>query len=97
MGGDGVGAVSTRIWTIPNVLSMLRLALVPPFLVLIVLGDYVAALIILIVASLTDLLDGYLARPASASSSIPLPTACTSSRPSSGSPPTSSCRGGSWS
>ena len=60
--GDGAGAVGTRIWTIPNVLSMLRLALVPPFLVLIVLGDYVAALILLIVASLTDLLDGYLAR-----------------------------------
>jgi cardiolipin synthase (CMP-forming) len=62
VGGDGVGAVSTRIWTIPNVLSMLRLVLVPPFLVFIVLGDYVAALVILIVASLTDLLDGYLAR-----------------------------------
>jgi cardiolipin synthase (CMP-forming) len=62
VGGDGVGAVSTRIWTIPNVLSMLRLVLVPPFLVFIVLGDYVAALITLVVASLSDLLDGYLAR-----------------------------------
>jgi cardiolipin synthase len=62
VGGDGAGAVGTRIWTIPNVLSMLRLALVPPFLVFIVLGDYVAALVILIVASFTDLLDGYLAR-----------------------------------
>ena len=46
--GDGAGAVGTRIWTIPNVL--------------IVVGDYVAALILLILASLTDLLDGYLAR-----------------------------------
>src|SRR5687768_825899 len=41
---------------------MLRLALVPPFLVLIIVGHYVAALIVLIVASFTDLLDGYLAR-----------------------------------
>ena len=62
MGGDEAGPVSTRIWTIPNVLSMLRLALVPVFLVFIVIGDYVAALVVLVVASLTDLLDGYLAR-----------------------------------
>lgn len=54
--------MSGRIWTIPNLLSMLRLLLVPVFLVLIVLGDYVAALAVLVVASLTDLLDGFLAR-----------------------------------
>jgi cardiolipin synthase len=60
--GESTGAVGTRIWTIPNVLSMLRLALVPVFLVLIVVGAYVAALVVLVVASLTDLLDGYLAR-----------------------------------
>ncbi|WP_324612980.1 CDP-alcohol phosphatidyltransferase family protein [Agromyces kandeliae] len=54
--------VSDRIWTLPNVLSMLRLLLVPVFLVLVVLGEYVPALVVLIVASLSDLLDGYLAR-----------------------------------
>lgn len=62
MGGDDAGPVSTRIWTIPNVLTMLRLALVPAFLAFIVVGDYVAALIVLVVASLTDALDGHLAR-----------------------------------
>lgn len=62
MDGDAETAVSARIWTIPNLLSMLRLLLVPVFLVLIVVGDYVAALVVLVVASLTDLLDGYLAR-----------------------------------
>lgn len=62
MAGESTGAVGTRVWTIPNVLSMLRLALVPVFLVLIVVGAYVAALVVLVVASLTDLLDGYLAR-----------------------------------
>jgi len=62
VGGDDAGPVSTRIWTIPNVLTMLRLALVPVFLAFIVTGDYVAALIVLVVASLTDALDGYLAR-----------------------------------
>jgi cardiolipin synthase (CMP-forming) len=60
--GESAGAAESRIWTIPNLLSMLRLALVPPFLVLIIVGDYVAALIVLIVASFSDLLDGYLAR-----------------------------------
>ena len=62
MGGDEAGPVSTRIWTIPNVLTMLRLALVPVFLGFIVVGDYVVSLAVLIVASFTDLLDGYLAR-----------------------------------
>lgn len=62
MAGERSGAVGTRIWTVPNVLSMLRLALVPAFLVFIVIGDYVSALIVLVIASLSDLLDGYLAR-----------------------------------
>jgi cardiolipin synthase (CMP-forming) len=58
----GERAGESRIWTIPNVLSMLRLALVPFFLLLIVIGDYVGALVVLVIASFTDLLDGYLAR-----------------------------------
>ena len=62
MGRDSAGAVGTRIWTIPNVLSMLRLALVPVFLALVVLEDYIAAFAVLVVAGLTDLLDGFLAR-----------------------------------
>ena len=61
MGGQSTG-VSTRIWTVPNVLSMLRLLLVPVFLVLVVAGEYVPALVVLVTASLTDLLDGFLAR-----------------------------------
>lgn len=59
---EGVTTESNRVWTIPNLLSMLRLLLVPLFLLLIVAGDYVAALLVLIAAGLTDLLDGYLAR-----------------------------------
>ncbi|MFK4729155.1 CDP-alcohol phosphatidyltransferase family protein [Agromyces mediolanus] len=62
MAGEREGQVSTRVWTIPNVLSMLRLALVPVFLVLLVMGEYIGALIVLVVASLSDLADGYLAR-----------------------------------
>jgi len=60
--GEHEGQLSTRVWTIPNVLSMLRLALVPVFLVLLVLHEYIGALVVLVVASLSDLADGYLAR-----------------------------------
>lgn len=61
-GWGTLGEVGSEIWTIPNILSMLRLALVPVFLIFIVRGDYTISLIVLVVASLTDLLDGYLAR-----------------------------------
>lgn len=51
-----------RIWTFPNVLSMVRLALVPVFLVLVVSGQDALALFTLVVSSLTDYLDGWIAR-----------------------------------
>ena len=48
--------------TIPNILSLLRLALVPVFLYLI-LADYpLLAFLVLALASFTDWLDGFLAR-----------------------------------
>jgi cardiolipin synthase len=61
---DGVGAreVSSRVWTIPNVLSFFRLALVPVFLTFVIVGQDALALLVLVVASVTDFLDGYLAR-----------------------------------
>lgn len=62
MAGRSAGAVGTEIWTIPNLLSMLRLVLVPFFLWAVIDGSYVVALVILVAASLSDLLDGYLAR-----------------------------------
>jgi cardiolipin synthase len=54
--------VSSRIFTIPNVLSFIRLGLVPVFLVLIILGHDAWALLTLVVSSITDFLDGLLAR-----------------------------------
>lgn len=48
--------------TLPNLLSILRLLLVPVFLVLLVLGEDAWALLVLAVASITDFLDGLLAR-----------------------------------
>jgi len=52
----------SNVWTIPNVLTMIRLALIPVFVILFFNGMKKAALAVFIVASLTDLLDGYLAR-----------------------------------
>ncbi|KQQ01494.1 MULTISPECIES: CDP-alcohol phosphatidyltransferase family protein [unclassified Rathayibacter] len=51
-----------RLWTVPNILSMVRLALVPVFLVLVVQGEDALALVTLVVSSLTDYLDGWIAR-----------------------------------
>ncbi|MEO7015955.1 MAG: CDP-alcohol phosphatidyltransferase family protein [Leifsonia sp.] len=48
--------------TVPNILSFFRLALVPVFLTFIVEGEDALALLVLVVSSITDFLDGYLAR-----------------------------------
>jgi cardiolipin synthase len=60
--GESTYRVSSRIFTIPNVLTFVRLALVPVFLVLIIVGEDVLALVVLVVSSATDFLDGVLAR-----------------------------------
>lgn len=48
--------------TVPNLLSFLRLAMVPVFLVLILSGRDALALLVLIISSITDFLDGAIAR-----------------------------------
>lgn len=50
------------MFTVPNILSFARLLLVPVFLILIINGEDAWALIVLIVSSATDFLDGYFAR-----------------------------------
>lgn len=54
--------MSSRVLTIPNLLSFLRLAMVPVFLVLVLQGQDALALVVLVVSSATDFLDGYIAR-----------------------------------
>jgi cardiolipin synthase len=51
-----------QLRTVPNLLSVLRLALVPVFLYLILTEHPLLAFLVLAVASFTDWLDGYLAR-----------------------------------
>ena len=62
MTGPAATDISSRVLTVPNLLSFLRLALVPVFLTLLVTGEDAWALLVLAVASLTDFLDGAIAR-----------------------------------
>lgn len=58
-----VGPVVTeRVLTVPNALSALRILLVPVFLVFVLAEFDIAALIVIIVSSVSDFLDGIIAR-----------------------------------
>ncbi|HXL22585.1 MAG TPA: CDP-alcohol phosphatidyltransferase family protein [Candidatus Dormibacteraeota bacterium] len=51
-----------RIWTVPNQITLLRLGFLPFFLILISYEHYRWALLLLVVAGLSDGIDGLLAR-----------------------------------
>ena len=59
---DKIRKLFTNVWNIPNVLTMIRMILIPVFAVLFFMGHKMAALAVFAAASLTDMLDGYLAR-----------------------------------
>ena len=50
-----------NIWNVPNLLTMLRMAAVVVFIVLFARGKKNAAMIVFILAAVTDVLDGYIA------------------------------------
>ena len=50
------------IFTVANQLTMLRMALVPLFVILVMESEFAWALVVFAVAGLTDALDGYVAR-----------------------------------
>ncbi len=52
----------TNVWNVPNVLTMIRLALIPVFVILHALGYEKMALLVFCIASATDWLDGFIAR-----------------------------------
>jgi cardiolipin synthase len=62
VGSPKVSEISSRIFTVPNILSFIRLLLVPVFLVLIIAGRDGLALLVLVVSSVSDFLDGVIAR-----------------------------------
>lgn len=61
-GGPAAEPVSDRVLTIPNIISLLRLLLVPVVAVLIVQGYLIAAFVVLVGAGASDWLDGVIAR-----------------------------------
>ena len=63
--GQAVASVSSRWVTLPNALSILRLVLAPIVVWLVLSGSVPAlglALVLMVIAELTDFLDGFLAR-----------------------------------
>jgi cardiolipin synthase len=54
--------MAARILTVPNQLTFLRLGFLPFFIIFVLYGRYPAALAVLVLAALTDGLDGLLAR-----------------------------------
>lgn len=62
MGNQPTLSMKEQFMTVPNLLSMLRLALVPVFLYLLLNERYLSAIVVLALSSLTDYLDGYFAR-----------------------------------
>jgi cardiolipin synthase (CMP-forming) len=54
--------VTDRLWTVPNIITVLRFCLVPLFVWLVASERYLAAFIVLAVLSSTDWVDGYIAR-----------------------------------
>ncbi len=59
---DKASKLFENAWTLPNLLSLIRLLLVPVFAVVFLNGYPKTALIVFAAASLTDLFDGFLAR-----------------------------------
>jgi len=63
-------AMKGRIWTVPNQITLLRLGFLPFFLILISYESYKWALLVLVVAGLSDGIDGLLARSLNQKSSL---------------------------
>lgn len=62
LGGDGTEQASSRIWTIPNLMSFARLLILPFVYVELSSGRLLRGLLVGMVFGATDWLDGYVAR-----------------------------------
>ena len=54
--------ISTRVFTVPNLLTFVRMGLIPVFATLLVYGKETAALIVFAIAGISDGIDGFIAR-----------------------------------
>ena len=57
-----VESMKKNVWTVPNILSFIRIILVPVYLITFLKGEYNQAMIIVVFSGLTDFLDGWIAR-----------------------------------
>jgi cardiolipin synthase len=62
--------MKARIWTVPNQITILRLGILPFFLILMLYEEYQWALLVLVIAALSDAVDGLLARALHQKSSL---------------------------
>ena len=60
----------TQVFTIANQLTLLRMLLIPAFVILTLYSEFGWALTVFAVAGLTDLLDGFAARAAGQKSTL---------------------------
>ena len=67
---DTPAVTTTRVFTIANQLTLLRMLLIPAFVILTLYGEFGWALFTFAVAGLTDLLDGLAARAAGQKSEL---------------------------
>ena len=56
------GRTQSSMVNIPNLLTLLRILLVPVFVILLIQGQFLKAILVFVLAGLTDALDGFLAR-----------------------------------
>ena len=62
--------MNSRFFTIPNILTLVRIACVPLFIVATIRGWYLAAFVLFVAAGITDAVDGYVARKLNQHSTI---------------------------
>lgn len=59
---SGATSLTTRAFTIPNILCLFRILLITPFVEFFLEKEYVWAAVIIIASGITDILDGFIAR-----------------------------------
>lgn len=59
---SGSSSVSNRALTIPNLICLVRILLITPFVVFFLDGEYLSAAVVIIISGLSDCFDGYIAR-----------------------------------
>jgi cardiolipin synthase len=51
-----------KVWTLPNAITIFRIVIIPVFVIMLVYSKYSSALFFFVLAGLSDLFDGLLAR-----------------------------------